>query len=340
MAITLTEEEFLELTEISHSQGTPVEQPKEQCLESDMQLPMPTCLGEGSLWTHTLRNSLTIEIYRGTFNQSLRCSRQHESDFPLVSKFYLSGMSQMETSTGPEVDSLYQEVAGYHYLYHLPEITEIEEWQADNSFHMVSVYAEPECFSAFNLAQDTLPMPLQRLFDGNRQQHFHQPLGRMNTSIRQLVQQIVTCPYTGLMRQLYLESKALELFAIQFAIWAETPSKTASTVLSNQDIEQLHQAKEILVEQATHPPSLTDLARHVGLNDRKLNYGFRRLFGTTVFGYLREYRMQQAKELLHQSELSIAGVAAAVGYTNPEAFSTAFRRQFSISPKAYQLRRR
>ncbi|MEO0377755.1 MAG: helix-turn-helix transcriptional regulator, partial [Cyanobacteria bacterium P01_A01_bin.17] len=74
--------------------------------------------------------------------------------------------------------------------------------------------------------------------------------------------------------------------------------------------------------------------------DRKLNQGFRQLFGTTVFGYLQRHRMQQAQSLLHDSDLSIAKVAATVGYRSPEAFSTAFRRQFAVSPKAYQLGQR
>jgi AraC-like DNA-binding protein len=50
--------------------------------------------------------------------------------------------------------------------------------------------------------------------------------------------------------------------------------------------------------------------------------------------------MQQAKHLLHDSDLSIAAIAAMVGYRNPEAFSTAFRRKFAVSPKAYQLSQR
>ena len=107
--------------------------------------------------------------------------------------------------------------------------------------------------------------------------------------------------------------------------------------LRSDEVERLHHAREILIQQSAEPPSLKELARQVGLNDRKLKQGFRHLFNTTVFGYLQNYRMQQAKQLLNQSNLTIAAVAARVGYRNPEAFSTAFRRKFSISPKAYQL---
>ena len=94
---------------------------------------------------------------------------------------------------------------------------------------------------------------------------------------------------------------------------------------------------EILSQQAADPPSLSNLARQVGLNDRKLKEGFRQVFGTTAFSYLRDYRLQQAQQLLCNPNLSISSVAATVGYKSPESFCKAFRHKFAVSPKAYQL---
>lgn len=142
------------------------------------------------------------------------------------------------------------------------------------------------------------------------------------------------------MQQLYLESKVLELLATQLNVWTHQQPKPSSLWLCPNDVERLHQAKEILVQRMTAPPSIAELSRLVNLNERKLKQGFRKLFGTTVFGYLQDYRMNQAKELLHDPNFSIAGVAAKVGYKSPEAFSNAFRRKFSVNPKAYQLRQR
>jgi AraC-like DNA-binding protein len=95
-----------------------------------------------------------------------------------------------------------------------------------------------------------------------------------------------------------------------------------------------------LLNHVANPPTLLELAHQVGLNDRKLKQGFRSVFGTTVFGYLRHYQMQQAKQLLLMPGTTIASVAQAVGYRNPEAFSVAFRRTFDITPKSYQLQHR
>lgn len=46
------------------------------------------------------------------------------------------------------------------------------------------------------------------------------------------------------------------------------------------------------------PPSLLELSRLIGLNDYKLKTGFKEMYGTTVFGYLREQRLEKAYRLL------------------------------------------
>lgn len=107
---------------------------------------------------------------------------------------------------------------------------------------------------------------------------------------------------------------------------------------SPDDLKRLHQAKEILTHRLTNPPSLMELSRQVGLNDYKLKQGFRHIFGTTVFAYLRACRMKRAQQLLIAQELSIAQVAHAVGYASQSRFCDAFKKQFGTTPKAYQTR--
>jgi AraC-like DNA-binding protein len=104
------------------------------------------------------------------------------------------------------------------------------------------------------------------------------------------------------------------------------------------DLDRLHQAKEILLQDLENPPSLLELAQQVGLNDYKLKSGFRQVFGTTVFGYLHRHRMQQAYFLLQTCDLSVTEVADRVGYTSLSAFSTAFKKFFGISPNSVKTR--
>ncbi|MDB9384626.1 helix-turn-helix transcriptional regulator [Nodularia spumigena CS-584] len=58
------------------------------------------------------------------------------------------------------------------------------------------------------------------------------------------------------------------------------------------------------------------------MNERKLKQGFRQIFGTTVFGYLHDHRMEQAKQMLAEQKLSVAEVAHAVGYSHLSHFAS------------------
>jgi AraC-like DNA-binding protein len=74
------------------------------------------------------------------------------------------------------------------------------------------------------------------------------------------------------------------------------------------------------------------LARKHHINECALKQGFRARFGSTVFSYLREIRMQQAWLMLESGEHAIIEVANAVGYSNPSHFSRAFREVHGCNP--------
>ncbi|MDF5721948.1 MAG: AraC family transcriptional regulator, partial [Rhizonema sp. PD37] len=94
-------------------------------------------------------------------------------------------------------------------------------------------------------------------------------------------------------------------------------------------------AREILLKNLDNPPSLIQLARQVGLNDRKLKLGFRYCFGTTVFGYLHDYRMELAHKLLIEKNMNVTQVARKVGYASLSSFHHAFRKKFAVNPKSF-----
>lgn len=106
--------------------------------------------------------------------------------------------------------------------------------------------------------------------------------------------------------------------------------------VSNVDALVFRAAQRLLHEDLAHPPDLMGLAKSVGTNTRRLNEAFRNCVGTTVFEYLREARMEQARQLLRDSSLPIQVLAADLGYDNPANFATAFRQRFGLSPREYR----
>lgn len=333
--MVLSLQDLEELTAIAQQNGETLRR------ETDFELEgrLPSSLGSGNARSIRLRGGLALDILNIKPQQTIRLERQHGANFPLVAKFYLSGSSRVRTK-GPALTSVkadYTEMSGYHYVYHLPEMSELEDWPSDQWHQVIMISAELDYFQPLSKGETPLAPALKRLLDGDNSQRFHQSLGPMSAAMNQVLQQILQAPYQGMMQQLYLESKVLELLTLQFAHWSEVQPSAPSRWLSKYELERLHMAKAILARQVSEAPTLAELAQQVELNEHRLKQGFRQVFGTTPFGYLHHCRMHHAQHLLRHSNLTIAGVAANVGYRNPEAFSTAFRRKFAISPKAYQL---
>lgn len=187
---------------------------------------------------------------------------------------------------------------------------------------------------------EALPEVLKPLVkDANELTYFCS--GTTTPAMQIVLQQILCCPYRGITKRMYLESKVMELMALRLAQLLENDEKFSSSVrLKRDDIDRIHQAKKLLVQNLDNPPSVLELARWVGLNRRKLNEGFRQVLGTTPFGYLRDHRLELARQLLINSETPVEEIALAIGYVNRGNFAAAFRKKFGMNPKAYQLQGR
>lgn len=156
---------------------------------------------------------------------------------------------------------------------------------------------------------------------------------KMTPAIRCLTQQIFNCPYQGITKRIYLEAKVLELIALQVSPLLAGGNFAQISPFKSDTIGRIHHAKQIICSRLENPPSLVELAALVGVSDRTLRRGFQELFGTTVFGYLTQIRMEKAEQFLRESNMTVAEVANLVGYTHLGHFAAAFKRKYGITPR-------
>lgn len=94
--------------------------------------------------------------------------------------------------------------------------------------------------------------------------------------------------------------------------------------------------RALLLGQLDTTPELAGLAGAVGTNARRLNLAFRRCVGVTVFDFLREERMKEARRLLSETSLDVQDIAQAVGFGSAANFATAFRERFGMPPSGFR----
>ena len=150
----------------------------------------------------------------------------------------------------------------------------------------------------------------------------------MNPDMQNVIQKILNTQYQGSTRLLFLKSQVNELLAHFFAFLA-TESKATIT---DADRDKLLQAKDIIVNNISKPPSLSELSKLIGLNNHKLIKNFEELSGVPVFKYLQEERLNKAYELLCTSDKGVQETAWFVGYESLSSFSSAFQKKFGARP--------
>jgi AraC-like DNA-binding protein len=212
-----------------------------------------------------------------------------------------------------------------------------QEWE---QFHQqpitsISMHIEPELVMDFWGEEDReLNVNWDKLLRTEEQPYFVVS-GSITPKMQTALQQILNCPYQGAIARMYLEGKVWELIALQLSQMTENGEQQNQHFLKSADRERLERARQILGDRFDNPPSLSNLAQEIGLNECALKRGFRQLFGTTVFGYLYQQRMEYAKQLLQQRELNVSQVAKKVGYSSQSRFATAFRKKFGVNPKVF-----
>lgn len=160
--------------------------------------------------------------------------------------------------------------------------------------------------------------------------------GTINPHIQAVIHQIMNIPGNLIPRHLYLESKALELISLQIAGLDSGNKKLGqSLLLSKEEKKRIPCARDLLIKNLEAPPTLKNLSSYSGISINKLQAGFRERYGSSVFGFLREYKLQKAKILLEQTKMNVSQTAWAVGYVNVSHFSAAFKKKFGILPKHY-----
>jgi len=95
-----------------------------------------------------------------------------------------------------------------------------------------------------------------------------------------------------------------------------------------------------LHDRPTRDWTLDELAREVGLSRSALAERFTQWVGVPPMQYLAQWRMQLASSLLSGTTLSLAEIAARVGYGSEAALSRAFKRQVGVSPGEWRRERR
>jgi AraC-like DNA-binding protein len=166
--------------------------------------------------------------------------------------------------------------------------------------------------------------------------HWHPKHIRITPEVLNIIQQIENASMMGTSRTLYTEAKVQELLALQLECACAQTRISNTGIKTANDTDKIHEAKDVLLKDLNKPPTICELARIVGINEKKLKYGFREVYSQTVYGCLFEHKMNLARQLLLNTNKSIYEIALECGYDYASHFTTAFKRKYGLTPKCFR----
>ena len=94
--------------------------------------------------------------------------------------------------------------------------------------------------------------------------------------------------------------------------------------------------KEYIEQHLSERITLSDLADYVHYSRSHIAAQFQKSTGTSIAKYIAERRIERAKELLKEGEMTAAQISESLGYSSLQYFSRCFKDAVGCSPSAYQ----
>lgn len=164
---------------------------------------------------------------------------------------------------------------------------------------------------------------------------FSRPI-QLHAKVRTTLESILNQTYSDVLENIFInaQTQILLLYSMESMLGPKTEELPISCKFLNNeaDRDKIARAREILIEHIGDPITIKELSRKVAINECYLKKGFKEMFGTTIFDFYQNQRMEHARFLLYEKGLTVSEVSALLGYSSISHFSTAFKKHTGLKP--------
>ena len=161
---------------------------------------------------------------------------------------------------------------------------------------------------------------------------------RKHPSIEHIFSELYNVP--ARIRMDYFKIKVMELLVFLRALELSEYKDERPYFYSSQT-EKIKAVHKLLTDDLTRNYTTEELAKQFDLSTATLKNGFKGVYGSPIYTYIRNYKMNVAASMLvTDRKKRIIEIASAVGYDNPSKFAAAFKEIFDTTPAEYRNDRR
>ncbi len=303
---------------------------RENCEEYSLNIPVK--FGKGKITGINFQQGMGLLLYDCTFNEDLEIKFVVDKIHPLKFLFCEEG----DLGHRFENDKEFHTIDKYQnaIIASCEEHAHIIQFSANKRTCINSLEINREKFQpSMDCELKSLSKGLEALFRDVAAKNVYYKNGNYCLNLADLLKEIDDYPNPNFVRNLFLHSLAFKILTLQILQYQDDKSKPANqSILRKFEVNSIREAATIINNNILDFISVQELAETVGLNTNKLQDGFKNLYNSTVNGYVQNSRLDLAKNLLIDSEITISEIVYMIGLSSKSYFSKIFKDKYQLSP--------
>ncbi len=196
----------------------------------------PKEIGSGFMYMTRLRPGLSLVIGDFQLFADMKFNLGSHT-FPIIFCFSISGNMDYSYNAPNRPHNVWEFHSGYAMIAYMPKWQGIAQYPAGHSMRGVCLYVDPSLLHALVSEQNTqIDSRLCSIVNGKKDSPFFQAVGT-SPQTHIVLHQIFDCPLQGAMKQMYLESKALELITLSLSRMVPEKIFTLGAICCSHEIE-------------------------------------------------------------------------------------------------------
>lgn len=304
--------------------------------QGEARLELDNDFGKGSIRAIQLASGLGCFLYNVFFHKDFLYFKDETLMSPLYFIYCLHG--ELYHSFGKEKTTT-RILPLHNYIIHSKEDnSNVGRFVANQQVMCTSITLDQRALLEENaLGSSYLKDKLLEVFEtinpGNNYRH----MGKMMLAQADLVRDIFANDATGIVGRLYMESSILNLLSQQIGAHQTAKSDvTYNSPIRKKETQTVLEIGDFIAKHISDDVTITRLQDEFGLSPAKLQSGFKHVFGKSVHTFITDTRMEHARHLIENTDLSISEIAYSIGLNSRSNFSKLFYKRFGHLPSDYQ----
>ncbi|WP_175416235.1 helix-turn-helix domain-containing protein [Aggregatimonas sangjinii] len=162
-------------------------------------------------------------------------------------------------------------------------------------------------------------------------------LGKVRPMTSEYVKLLIENKKKGIVGRMITESLIFRILSSQIEDHdSATENDGFSVPLRKTELNKIVSLGQFITENISSTISIDVLREKSGLSPKKLQIGFRALFGMTVNSYISKVRLEKARELIETTEMTISEIVYSCGLSSRSYFSKVFFERYGVLPSDYK----